>query len=475
MPVKSTKNDRIHGFPFPALTCKIDAAETKPLAKAMDAFADPFPGKENPMKANDVTRGAGNRICGAKLRESAVASPLTGLACEELQQLFNEVAPPGRTAPVVQDFVDFTNLVAQRRFEEFLALDREVRHLRNVCASLAEQRDAAATEVASVLAPTKEISDKVLPQKAALKLWLHGPVERTARSLHLQAGDLAWWGREAGDDLGKPVLPGVRMDVDAIVGEVERTNGKLSGIMGSLDEAAGRLESTLARARKAGEACDQCYLQAKATVEVVWRLGGQAERVKKYGPPSLRKLNRTKKRKRKGDVAEQVLEDAVTLGDSLAASPALSAQESDLQIEESPIAVRESDLQTGTRSPVVQESDLEVGTRSPSVEESDLQTGTCSPGVCRDSSALPDRSRRKRRREFAVTSGGGGHGGRLSAVTDSVRGACRGRLSVTKGVCGPRRSGSEVTDTVRSPENRGGALQEGVTARIRRFLSRPFG
>ena len=68
-----------------------------------------------------------------------------------------------------------------------------------------------------------------------------------------------------------------------------------------------------------------------------------------------------------------------------------------------------------------------------------------------------------------------GPGGRLSAVTGSLGGSRRGRLSVTRGVCGVRRARSEVTDAVRSPENRGTAFREGVTARIRRFFGRSAG
>jgi len=404
------------------------------------------------MRKNLVTREAENRIRGARLRDSFAASPLIRVACDELQRQFEEVARPGESAPPdVHRYVDFANRVAQRKFDEYLAADREIRVAKNLYTYLAEKRDDAATELAGVLAPAKQASDDLLPDKGAFKLWLHGPVARTPSSLHRQAEDLSFWIHETGDELGKPVLQGIRIEPDEIVAEVERYAEKLGGTLGSLDEVEGHLEVTRARARKAAEACDQSYLQVKATLQAVCCLGGEAAAAKKYGPPSLRKLQRSRKRKKRGVVAEQ--------------------QESDLPSETRATNAEERDLQTGTRSTPVEESDLQTGESSTGVEQSDLEAETCSTGACRAESALPDGARRKRRRDFAVTRGGGGHGGRFPAVTDGVRGPRRGRLSVTGSVCGARGSRSEVTDTVRSPENRGRAPREGVTARIRRFFA----
>jgi len=58
-------------------------------------------------------------------------------------------------------------------------------------------------------------------------------------------------------------LWGSPRDVDELVAEIEPRNGKLGGVLGSRDEADGQLEATLFRSRRAGEACDQSYLQAR--------------------------------------------------------------------------------------------------------------------------------------------------------------------------------------------------------------------
>jgi len=412
------------------------------------------------MDTNRVTQEAGNRIRGAKLRESFVASPHIRAACEELQRQFEEEAHPGEAVPDVYAVVDFVNRVARRKFSDYLAADREIRATKSLYAHRAEERDGAATELAAVLAPAKRASDELLPENA-LKLWLHGPLGRTPASLHRQAEDVAFWGQEARDDLAEPVLRGLRLEVDEIVAEIERRSGRLGSALGSLEEAASHLEATRSLASKAGDACDQAYLHVKATLEAICRLGGQTAAVGKYGPPSLRKLQRSKKRKPQGPVTEQVTQDEVSTSGPLVAIPAASVPEGVPLIERD--------------APDAPTSHLPPALCSTPGEESDAQTGTRSTAVCKSESAPAPSGSGNGRRDSAVTTRRSLSDGRPSAVTDGFRGERRRRLSVTGGVCATRRSRSEVTETVRSPKDRGTSGLQGVTARIRRFFTRPLG
>ncbi len=106
------------------------------------------------------------------------------------------------------------------------------------------------------------------------------------------------------------MLRGLRIEPDELVAEIEQRTEKLDGALGSLDVTASHLQAARGQAGKAAQTCDQSYLQVKATTEAVCRLGGQVTAAEKYAPPSLRKLQRSKKRKKGVARTVQVVEVA---------------------------------------------------------------------------------------------------------------------------------------------------------------------
>ena len=175
------------------------------------------------MDTNVVTREAENRIRGAKLRESFLASPHVRDACDELQREFEAIASAGEAVPDAYNFVVFMNRLANRRFSDYLAADRDVRAAKSLYTCRAEDRDDAAGDLTQVLVPARRASEDLLSDRAA-KLWMHGDVARTPSSLHFQAEEVSFWYHAAGVQIGESVLPGLWLEPSEIVGEIGRAH-----------------------------------------------------------------------------------------------------------------------------------------------------------------------------------------------------------------------------------------------------------